>query len=45
MRAATRLLELDPHGLTAKLAAHNAAAAINLAYTPPGASATARPLP
>jgi hypothetical protein len=44
MRAATRLLALDPHGLMAQLAAHNAAAAINLAYTPPGASATARPL-
>ncbi len=45
MRAATRLLELDPRGITARLSAHNAAAAVNLAATPPQGSATARPLP
>ncbi|MGN6170224.1 MAG: O-antigen ligase family protein [Solirubrobacteraceae bacterium] len=45
MRAATRLLELDPYGVTARSAAHHAAAAVNLAYTPPGASALARRLP
>ena len=45
MRAATRLLELDPRGVTARLSAHNAAAAVNLADTPPQGSATARPLP
>jgi O-Antigen ligase len=45
MRAATRLLELDPRGVPAMLSAHNAAAAVNLAEAPPQGSATARPLP